>query len=100
MTDTIRNQSDLVFFTHIIGGNTYGAWYRLLPAECIEILAIGLIQTIPLDGRQPGDVACNALEIFVRARHKLGQPVPSLPTEVVAHAHHTCPPKPSERATH
>lgn len=28
MADTTRNQTDLIFFTHNIGGGTYGAWYR------------------------------------------------------------------------
>lgn len=40
MADTTRNQTDLIFFTHNIGGGTYGAWYRLLPADCIEVLGI------------------------------------------------------------
>ena len=59
----------------------------------MEILAIGLMRTLPLDGRQPEDVACDVLEEFVRARQQLGQPVPALPTDIAASAHHTCPPK-------
>jgi hypothetical protein len=100
MTNTPSNKSDLVFFTHIVGGQTYGAWYRMLPSDCIELLAIGLIQILSLDGRRPEDVACDALEEFVRVRQKLGQPVPSLPSEVTGGAHHTCPPKDHQGATH
>ncbi|WP_129645798.1 hypothetical protein [Peristeroidobacter agariperforans] len=100
MTDTTKNKSDLVFFTQVVGRETYGAWYRVLPVDCIEILAIGLMRTLPLDGRDPEDVACDALEEFVRARIKLGQPVPALPAEVTVHANHTCPPKNPEGVTH
>jgi hypothetical protein len=79
MVDTIRNTAtDLIFFTRVVAGRAYGAWYRVLPAHCIEILAVGLMQTIPLDGRRPEEVAGGALEEFVRTRQKLGQPVPTI----------------------
>jgi hypothetical protein len=100
MTNTTSNKTDLVFFTHIVGGQTYGAWYRMLPSDCIEILSIGLMQILSLDGRRAEDVACDALEEFVRVRQKLGHPVPSLPSEVIAGAHHKCSAKNRDGATH
>jgi hypothetical protein len=100
MPDTRRNQSDLVFFTHIVDGGTYGAWYRLLPADCIEVLSIELMQTVPLNERRPEEVACDMLEELVRARRRSGQPVPVLPSEVAVVAQHTCPPKGREGMAH
>lgn len=100
MADTIARKSDLAFFTHAIGGETYGGWYRVLPADCIEILAVGLMQTLSLDGRRPEEVACSALEEFIRARQKLGQPVPPMPSEMAVNPHHTCPPTNGEGVAH
>jgi hypothetical protein len=84
MTDTTRNQTDLVYFQHTIESRVYGGWYRLLPAGCIEVLAIGLMQTLALDGRRPEEVACGVLAEFVRARASLGQPVPNIPASLAS----------------
>jgi hypothetical protein len=101
MTDLAgRNKSDLVFFTHTIDGKTYGAWYRPMPADCIEILGIGLMQIVSLHGRRAEDLACEVLEEFVRIRKKLGQPVPTLPAEAAIHADFRCPESGRESTSH
>jgi hypothetical protein len=99
MPSTGRN-SDLRYFTHNIAGRRFAGWYRLLAGDCIEILSIGLIRTIPLiDGRSPEEVACDALEEYVRARQRLGQPVLGVPDELVDEPpHHTCPPSREDTA--
>jgi hypothetical protein len=56
MTDTSRRQSSLHHFTIEVEGTTYGGWYRMMPNDCLEVLAIGLMQVRPLDGRGSGGV--------------------------------------------
>jgi hypothetical protein len=92
---------DLLYFTHSIGGRKFAGWYRLLSGDCMEILSIGLIRTIPLDGRAPEEVACDALEEFVRTRQRLGEPVLSVPDELVdQQPDHSCPPSRREETAH
>ena len=51
----------------------------MMPSDCLEVLAIGLMQVRPLDGRVPVELAEQSLAEFIRARKKLGEPVPTLP---------------------
>jgi hypothetical protein len=74
-----RRQSSLHHFTIDVEGTTYGGWYRMMPNDCLEVLAIGLMQVRPLDGRVPVELAKQSLAEFIRARKKLGEPVPTLP---------------------
>lgn len=92
MVEASGRSTDLLYFTHNIGGRKFAGWYRLLPGDCIEILSIGLIRTIPLDGRTPEQVACDALEEYVRVPQQQGEPVLTVPDELVdQQPHHTCP---------
>ena len=78
MTQTFGRTSDLHYFSTAIDGNKHGGWYRLLPGECIEVLAIGLMRTLPLEDQSAEIVAVRALTEFVRERHLRGEPVPTL----------------------
>lgn len=71
-------QVDLLFFTHTIDGVSYGAWYRVIAAAAVEVLAVGMMQTVPLDGANAETVARAVLEDFVRARNKYGAPLPKV----------------------
>jgi hypothetical protein len=81
MNDTSRRQSSLHHFTVEIEGTIYGGWYRMMPNDCLEVLAIGLMQVRPLDGRIPMELAEQSLAEFIRARKKLGEPVPAIPVD-------------------
>src|SRR5688500_3077506 len=99
MAENQHVSRDLLHFMHNIGGRNFAGWYRLLPGDCIEILSIGLIRTVALDGSAPEQVACDVLEEFVRARQRQGEPVLTVPDELVdQQPHHTCPPSREETA--
>ena len=70
------HRDGLDYFTHQIDGTRFGGWYRPLCEGTIEVLAVGLIRTLELQGRSPQAVACQALEEFVRLRQTLGLPLP------------------------
>lgn len=78
MTPTLGRTSDLQYFTTAIDGSNHSGWYRVLPGDCIEVLAIGLMRTLTLDGHSAEVVAVRALTEFVRARQLRGEPVPTL----------------------
>jgi hypothetical protein len=71
-----KGRDGLDYFTHQVDGTRFGGWYRPLSEGCIEVLAVGLIRTLELQGRPPQVVACQALEEFVRLRQQLGLPLP------------------------
>ena len=70
--------ADLSFFTHDVEGVSYGAWYRVIGQTDVEVLAVGLMQTVPLAGLAAEDVARTVLEDFVRARSRFGAPIPTV----------------------
>jgi hypothetical protein len=70
------HDAELSYFTHQIDGADYGGWYRDLASGCIEVLSVGLIRTIPLEGRSAQVAASEALEEFVRVRLRQGLPIP------------------------
>jgi hypothetical protein len=67
---------ELSYFTHQIDGADYGGWYRDLAPDSIEVLSVGLIRTIALEGRSAQAAASAALEEFVRVRQGQGLPIP------------------------
>jgi len=70
------NEHDLSYFTQQIDGIAFGGWYRHLGTDAIEVLTVGLMRTVRLDGRLPADAAGQAMEEFVRARKRVGLPIP------------------------
>lgn len=55
--------SPLVFLTHTIDDKPYACWYRLLSTTEVEVLAIGLIQTVSCDGINPAFPALSRIEL-------------------------------------
>lgn len=76
MRSNVGHESELSYFTHQIDGADYGGWYRDLAPGSIEVLSVGLIRTIPLEGRTAQAAATEALEEFVRIRLREGLPIP------------------------
>lgn len=70
--------SALQFFTHAIDGAVYGAWYRILSAEEVEVIGVGMLEQGSYAGFSAESAARSILENFVRQRRTLGAPVPSL----------------------
>lgn len=68
----------LQFFTHIVDGESFGAWYRVISPTEIEVLAVGLLETADFGGFSPDSVARSVLENFIRGRARMGAPVPKL----------------------
>jgi hypothetical protein len=90
-TEQKEPETGLRYFTHPFENANYGGWYRPLGDDAIEVLAVGLIRTVRLGGRNPEIAACEALDEFVRLRKSYGLPLPSAdtwaedPTAVCAH---------------
>jgi hypothetical protein len=93
---------DLRYFVLEYEGNRYGGWYRLLGSKYIEVIAPGLLTSVPLHGETPEKVSCGLLEQFVRARLEQGAPMPTaMPFPAPSAPEHVCierdePPLPSD----
>ena len=83
--------SDLSFFVLRIQGVEYGGWFRVVAPDCIEVLAPGFMAILPLDGKSAEEVSCHALEDFIRARLRVGAPVPAAgPVKKTIEPEHIC----------
>ena len=69
---------DLQYFTHTIDGKLYGGWFRILAPSQLEVLGIGLMQTVQFCGSQPELTARSVLEAFVRGLARNGRPIPAV----------------------
>lgn len=63
----------LTFFTHLIDGKLYGAWYRVRSTTEVEIQALGLLKVVSWEGRSPEAAARCSLEEFVAQRQAEGE---------------------------
>jgi hypothetical protein len=70
-------QSRLNYFTHLIDGAVYGAWYRTTSSNELEVIGVGMLESGEY-GFSPEAAAKSILENFVRLRQRMGAPVPSL----------------------
>jgi hypothetical protein len=70
-------QSRLNYFTHEVDGSVYGAWYRTVSSNEIEVIGVGMLESGEY-GFSPEEAAKGILENFVRLRQRMGAPVPSL----------------------
>jgi hypothetical protein len=68
----------LTFFTHLIDGKLYGAWYRVRSTTEVEVQAVGLLKIVAWEGRSPQAAAQCCLEEFVAQRQAEGEPTPVL----------------------
>lgn len=81
LTDGVENGgavSGLVYFTHVVDGHVYGAWYRVISSTQIELIGVGLLEFVSYGGFNPENAAKSNLEQFVRMRARMGAPIPHL----------------------
>lgn len=71
----------LNYFTHTVDGEVYGAWYRVVSPNAIEVIGVGLLETCDYAGFSPESTACSVLENCVRENVRLRMPIPSLGSE-------------------
>jgi hypothetical protein len=70
--------SSLHYFTHVVDGLIYGAWYRVTTANTVEVMGVGMLEVASFGGFSPENTAKSVLENSVRQRFRVGMPVPSL----------------------
>jgi hypothetical protein len=63
---------EMTFFTHQVNGLTYGAWYRQLGPQEIEVMGAGFLCKATCAGCDVLSVACSVLEKFVRLQMQTG----------------------------
>jgi hypothetical protein len=67
----------LVYFTHVVDGRTYGAWYRRLSPTELEIFAIGLMARVECpEGQEPARIRATLEEFVLRQRSGAASPLP------------------------
>ena len=62
----------MTFFTHQVGGQTYGGWYRQLAPHESEIMGAGFLCKTSYAGSDELSVARSVLEEFVRMQMRTG----------------------------
>ena len=72
------SETGLIFFTHEIGSEVHGGWYRVLSTHDVEVIGVGLMETVVYAGFDAESVARSVLENFVRSHAAEGNPVPAL----------------------
>jgi hypothetical protein len=72
---------DLQYFIHSVDGTRYGAWYRVISSDHLEVIGAGMLETTEYAGISPESTARSMLENFVRQQVSLGIHVPSLSSE-------------------
>lgn len=70
--------SNLQYFTHTIDGKVYGGWFRIVTPSQLEVLGIGLMESVAFCGSQPELTARSVLETFVRRLAQNGRSVPAV----------------------
>jgi hypothetical protein len=63
---------EMTFFTHVVNGQTYGAWYRQLALDEIEVMGAGFLCKTSYAGRDGLSVARSVLEEFLRVQMQTG----------------------------
>ena len=70
--------AELNYFIHSVDGANYGAWYRVISSDQLEVIGAGMLETAEYGGYSPESSARSMLENFVRQQRSLGIVVPSL----------------------
>jgi hypothetical protein len=63
---------EMTFFTHRVNGQTYGAWYRQLAPQEIEIIGTGFLCKTTYAGCDELSVARSVLEEVLRGQLQSG----------------------------
>lgn len=70
---------ELTHFIHAVDGRSFVGWFRTIGAGQIEVLGVGLLQTVAHPAHiAPATAARQTLARFVRARERNGLPVPAV----------------------
>jgi hypothetical protein len=73
--------AELSYFIHNVDGTRYGAWYRVISSDHLEVIGAGMLETSEYAGISPESTARSILENFVRQQRSLGIHIPSLHSE-------------------
>lgn len=78
-TGDVMPVPELTYFIHAVDGRSFAGWFRIVGAEQIEVLGVGLLQIVAYPAHiAPANAARQALARFVRARERKGLPVPAV----------------------
>ena len=70
---------ELTYFIHAVDGRSFAGWFRTVGAGQVEVLGVGLLQTVAYPSHiAPANAARQTLARFVRARERRGFPLPSV----------------------
>ena len=70
---------ELTYFTHEIDGRSFSGWFRTVGSGRIEVLGIGLLQTVAYPAHvAPANVARQTLARFITGRQRQGLPIPTV----------------------
>ena len=70
---------DLTYFTHEVDGRSFAGWFRTVQPGRIEVLGIGLLQTVAHPAHvAPANVARQTLARFIRGKQRGGLQIPSV----------------------
>ena len=68
---------DLTYFTHEVEGHSFAGWFRTVGAGRVEVLGIGLLQTVAHPAHvAAANVARQTLTRFIKQRR--GLPIPTV----------------------
>lgn len=70
---------DLHYVYFELNGYRYGAWYRILSPQHLEVMAVGMLEVVRYAGSNPSEAVCAALQAFIERRAEAGLPVPGMP---------------------
>lgn len=73
--------AELNYFIHCVDGANYGAWYRVISSDQLEVIGAGMLETAEYGGYSPESSARSMLENFVRQQRSLGIAVPNLESD-------------------
>ena len=73
--------SELSYFTHEVDGDRYGAWYRVVSSDHLEVIGVGMLEVAEFAGFSPESAARSILENCVRQQRSLGITMPILVDE-------------------
>jgi hypothetical protein len=73
--------AELNYFVHSVDGASYGAWYRVISSDHLEVIGVGMLETAEYGGYSPELSARSMLENFVRQQRSLGIPIPCLDSD-------------------
>jgi hypothetical protein len=73
--------AELNYFIHSVDGANYGAWYRVISSDQLEVIGAGMLETAEFGGYSPESSARSMLENFVRQQRSLGIAVPNLESD-------------------